>query len=314
MPIRFTFRQLEYMVAVGDAGTIALASQRINVSSPSISAAISQLEEEFGIQLFVRHHAQGLSLTPGGRRIFDEARRILESAGALSDLAGDISQTARGPISVGTIITVAPLLSAAVGRSFEQAFPDATVTLREGNQIDLLRMIGRAEIDVALSYDLEIPKDLEFAPLASLPPYVMLPEGHALTKKDELTIADLANEPMVLLDMPLSRDYFLSMFQMAGLRPTIGERTADLSFARSLVANGFGFGLINIRVQNTTAPDGKPLVFRPLVGNIRPMVLGLITKKSGHRSRVVQAFCDHVQQAVYRGELPGVPPQNHSPS
>ena len=78
MPLRFTFRQLEYMVAVGDAGTIALASQRINVSSPSISAAISQLEREFGIQLFVRHHAQGLTLTPGGQRIFNEAKRILE--------------------------------------------------------------------------------------------------------------------------------------------------------------------------------------------------------------------------------------------
>ncbi|MDA9175875.1 LysR substrate-binding domain-containing protein [Alphaproteobacteria bacterium] len=314
MPNRFTFRQLEYMVAVGDAGSIALASQRINVSSPSISAAISQLEDEFGIQLFVRHHAQGLSLTPGGRRIFDEARQILESAGALSDLAGDISQTARGPISIGTIITVAPLLTAAVGRSFQHAFPDANMTLREGNQIELLRMIGRGEIDVALSYDLEIPRDLEFVPLVSLPPYVMLPKGHALTEKDDLTIADLANEPMVLLDMPLSRDYFLSMFQMAGLRPTIGERTADLSFARSLVANGFGFSLINIRVQNTTAPDGKPLVFRPLVGDIRPMVLGLIMKQSGHRSRVVQAFCDHVKEAVKMGELPGVPAESQSPS
>ncbi len=309
MPIRFTFRQLEYMVAVGDAGTIALASQRINVSSPSISAAISQLEEEFGIQLFVRHHAQGLSLTPGGRRLFNEARQILETAGALSDLANDISETARGPIAIGTIITIAPLLSAAVRRSFEGAFPDATVSLREGNQIELLRMIGRAEIDVALSYDLEIPKDVEFEPLASLPPYVMLPENHALASEAELTIADLANEPMVLLDMPLSRDYFLSMFQMAGLRPTISERTADLSVARSLVANGFGFGLINIRVQNTTAPDGRPLVFRPLVGELRPMVLGLITKRSGHRSRVVQAFCDHVRAAVKAGELPGIPPQ-----
>ncbi|KAG1702712.1 Carnitine monooxygenase oxygenase subunit [Nymphon striatum] len=62
--------QLEYLVAVGESGTIALASERVNVSSPSISAAISQLEAEFGIQIFVRHHAQGLSLTPGGRRIF----------------------------------------------------------------------------------------------------------------------------------------------------------------------------------------------------------------------------------------------------
>jgi len=314
MPIRFTFRQLEYMVAVGDAGTIALASQRINVSSPSISAAISQLEEEFGIQLFVRHHARGLSLTPGGRRLFNEARRILETAGALNDLANDISETARGPIAIGTIVTVAPLLSAAMRRSFEQAFPDASVSLREGNQIELLRMIGRAEIDVALSYDLEIPKDVDFEPLASLPPYVMFPLGHPLAELDELTIEDLANEPMVLLDMPLSRDYFLSMFEMAGVRPTISERTSDLSVARSLVANGFGFGLINIRVQNTTAPDGQPLVFRPLVGDLRPMVLGLITKKSGHRSRVVQAFCDHVSRAVKAGELPGIPPQSQSPS
>ena len=71
MPLRFTFRQLEYLVAVGEAGTIAMASQRINVSSPSISAAISQLEAEFGTLLFVRHHAQGLTLTPGGQRIFN---------------------------------------------------------------------------------------------------------------------------------------------------------------------------------------------------------------------------------------------------
>ena len=66
MPLRFSFRQLEYLVAVGEAGTIAMAAQRVNVSSPSISSAISQLETDLGLQLFVRHHAQGLSLTAGG--------------------------------------------------------------------------------------------------------------------------------------------------------------------------------------------------------------------------------------------------------
>ena len=64
MPSSFTLRQLEYFVAVGDAGSIAAASDRVNVSSPSISAAISQLQAEFGVQLFVRQHAQRLSLTP----------------------------------------------------------------------------------------------------------------------------------------------------------------------------------------------------------------------------------------------------------
>ena len=229
MPIRFTFRQLEYMVAVGDAGTIALASQRINVSSPSISAAISQLEEEFGIQLFVRHHARGLSLTPGGRRLFNEARRILETAGALNDLANDISETARGPIAIGTIVTVAPLLSAAMRRSFEQAFPDASVSLREGNQIELLRMIGRAEIDVALSYDLEIPNDVHFEPLATLPPIAILPADHPLAQREGLSRHDLREEAYILLDLPISRDYFLSLFQREGLKPKIVERTTQMT-------------------------------------------------------------------------------------
>ena len=66
MQTRFTFRQLEYLVAVGEAGSVAAATEKVNVSSPSISAAISQLEAELGVQLFIRQHAHGLSLTPGG--------------------------------------------------------------------------------------------------------------------------------------------------------------------------------------------------------------------------------------------------------
>ena len=74
MPLRFTLRQLEYFVAVGEAGSIALASEKVNVSSPSISAAISQLEEEFGIPLFVRKHAHGLSLSQAGLLVVDKDR------------------------------------------------------------------------------------------------------------------------------------------------------------------------------------------------------------------------------------------------
>ena len=65
---RLTLRQLEYLISVGETGSIARASEALNVSSPSISAAISQLEEELGFSLFVRRHAQGLSQTPGVER------------------------------------------------------------------------------------------------------------------------------------------------------------------------------------------------------------------------------------------------------
>lgn len=306
MPLRYTFRQLEYLVAVGEAGTIALAAQRINVSSPSISAAISQLEAEFGTQIFVRHHAQGLALTPGGRLIFNEAKRILDRAAALTGLANDISDKPRGPIAIGCLTTIAPLLSATLRRTFQGEYPDASVTLREGHQHDLLQMLGRAEIDVAITYDLEIPKDIGFEPLLSLPPMVMLSPGHVLAQQSSVTIEDLALQPMILLDLPHSREYFMSMFQSAGLRPHIAERTADLAVLRSLVANGFGFGLVNSGSNSQTAPDGSDLCHRPLAGGHRPMVLGLAVKQTDHRPAIVAAFFAHVHGRARKGDLPGM--------
>ncbi|NOR30503.1 MAG: LysR family transcriptional regulator, partial [Sulfitobacter sp.] len=83
MPLRFTLRQLEYFVAVGELGSIAQAAEKVNVSSPSISAAITQLEKEFGLPLFVRQHAQGLSLTQAGRRMMEQATHILQESDLL---------------------------------------------------------------------------------------------------------------------------------------------------------------------------------------------------------------------------------------
>ena len=306
MALRFTFRQLEYLVAVGECGTIALASERVNVSSPSISAAISQLEAEFGIQIFVRHHAQGLSLTPGGRRIFNEAKRILDDAAALNSLAGDISKKPRGPISIGVLNSVAPLVSAAIRKSFEEHYPDATVTLFEAHQAGLFNMLSRAEIDVAITYDMEIPKDVAFEKVVALPPYVMLPENHVLSGKSSLKLEELKDVPMILLDLPISREYFLSVVQSSIVRPNISERSSDLSVVRSLVANGYGFSLVNMRTKSNLAPDGEKLAFLKLEDDIRPLVLGLATKQVEHRSRIVDAFYQHVQQEVSENGLPGV--------
>jgi len=298
MVIPFTFRQLEYLVAVGDAGTIALASQRLNVSSPSISTAINQLEGHFGIQLFVRHHAQGLSLTPGGRRVLNEARRILADAAALNDLANDIGEQPRGPISVGSLTTIAPLVSAPFRRSFEAAYPDAQVTLHTGNQVELFRMLARAEIDVAITYDLEIPADVQFEKLVALASHVMLAADHPMAGQGDVSLKGLEGEPLILLDLPLSREYFLSTLQAAGVRPIIAERAPSLSIVRSLVANGFGYSLLNIGIGNTRSPDGRELVILPVREAVPPVVLGLATRQTGRMSGIVRAFFDHMRARI----------------
>ncbi len=298
MPLRFTIRQLEYLVAVGDAGSIAEAAGRINVSSPSISTAISQLEAEFGVQLFVRKHAKGLSLTPGGQRIYNKARHVLDSAASLHDLAGEISDKARGPINVGCFVTLAPLISAALRRSFTAEYPDATVTLCEAHHSDLLSKLRRAEIDVAITYDLEIPKDVGFEPLADLPPYIMVSANHPLAGKDAVYLEELQDDSFILLDLPMSRDYFLAMFYNAGIRPKVTDRTSDTSVVRSLVANGMGYSLINARTRTDMAPDGQKLAYLRLLGDHAPINIGLATMEADHKSRILQAFEDHARAKI----------------
>ncbi|MDX8447547.1 LysR family transcriptional regulator [Mesorhizobium captivum] len=298
MPLRFTLRQLEYFVAVGEAGSIAKAAEQVNVSPPSISASIAQLEAEFGVQLFVRKHSHALALTAGGRLFLKEAARLLNDADALHDIAGDIAEKVRGPLAIGCLLTFAQIVLPALRRKFEDAYPDVRVRQFERNQGQLFEMLQRGEIDAALTYDLELSQDMTFEPLMQLPAYVMLPAAHRLAARAGITPEELVDEPMVLLDLPYSREYFLSAFQPKGLRPKIAERTGDIAVMRSMVANGFGYGIANMRPLNTMSPDGKLLVFVPLLGDLRPLMMGIALPNAEHRTLTVQAFIDHCRRFV----------------
>ncbi|MDA7964914.1 LysR family transcriptional regulator [Ruegeria sp.] len=304
MPFRYTLRQLEYFVAVGKAGSISAASDILNVSSPSISAAINQLEAEFGIDLFVREHARGLSLTKAGHKFLERTEFVLKEAELLATLAGEITGKVQGVLSVGCLVTFAQIVLPRLRREFEDIYPAVRIDQRELNQADIFSQLRRAELDIALTYDLDIPADLDFQPLLDLPPYVVLNEGHPLATRDQIAITDLRDLPMVLLDLPYSSEYFLSFFRQADIKPNVAERTRDMSVMRSLVANGFGFSIANVRPLNNLSPDGKELIFVPLKDDLRPMKFGLLKARIENETNTMTAFITHCQSAVEADKLP----------
>jgi hypothetical protein len=81
---------------------------------------------------------------------------------------------------------------------------------------------------------------------------------------------------MILLDLPHSREYFLSAFHKKGLRPKIAERTTDIAVMRSVVGNGFGYGIANMRPLNALSPDGNRLAFIPLGDDLRALTMGIV--------------------------------------
>jgi len=304
--MRYTLRQLEYFIAAGEAGSIRHASERMAISQPSISTAISHLEQELGVQLFVRHHAQGLSLTHAGRKLLVESRRVIQMAESLYAAASEATDQVRGQLSVGSMITLAPMIMPELAHGFTQRYPMTEIRQFEANHEWLLDRLRRAQIDIAVTYDLEIPEDITFHPLASLPPYVLVGENSPFAARSSVSLRELAQEPLILLDLPLSREYFYALFLNEGLEPRVYTRCTHQEVVRTMVANDYGYTLANVRPRSGHALDGRGVVQVPLSGDHRPMVIGTATFGNVRKSRLLESFEEHCREQISNSYIPGM--------
>jgi DNA-binding transcriptional LysR family regulator len=308
--MRYTLRQLRYFVASAEAGSITLGAEKISISQPSISAAISTLEREFGVQLFIRHHAQGLSLTPAGRRLLVEAKQLLQQAQSLYTVASEAAETVAGRLSVGCMVTMAPMVMPELAHGFMATFPRARIRQTAASLEWLLEALQRAEIDIALTYDLQIPEGITFTPLARLPPCAMVGEAHPLAGRSLVGLAELAEQPLILLDLPISTDYFLALFMAEGLTPQIHSRSNHQEVVRTMVANGYGYTLANVRPRSDIALDGRRLLRLPIAGAHRPMLLGTAVLTNLRPTRLLAAFEAHCRASITDHYIPGMVPPN----
>lgn len=306
--MRFTLRQLSYFIAAGETGSVTRAAEQVNISQPSISAAISHLEIEFGVQLFVRHHAQGLSLTPSGQRLLVAAKNALRATHGLYEVVSSATGAVAGPINLGSFRTFTPLIVPDLWQNFVARYPDVRMYVTEGSEAELLAGLRTARIDIALTYEISMTADMDFVPLAELPTYVLLSAEHPLAARQKLRLTELEDEPFVLLDLPLTRQYFLSLFERAGVAPRIVTETSLPAALRSYVGAGIGYSLMTVRPRNMSAENGRPLAYVELDDDCPPMKLGLASLKELKRSRVAEAFEEFCREMIHDGILPGMVP------
>ena len=304
---RISLRQMQYFVATAECGSIIIASEQIHVSSPSISAAIAHIESELQVQLFIRQHAKGLSVTAIGEKIMQECKFILSQAGSLYSLAADFSGSIRRPLKLGCFSAFSPMIYAEITHGFTNLYKSVNLELCEDDQQVLLSRLVRNELDVVLTYDLNIDHDLvNFESLAVLPPHVLVSEAHPLSKNVAVTLEELAEHPMVLLDMPYSNDYFISLFRQQKLSPKVEHSSRHVDVVRSMVANNLGYTILNVRPKNNYSLDGKRLVRLRIAGEHRPMKIGLATAKNANLNTVSQAFISRCKAFLSDQYIPGM--------
>lgn len=295
----FTLRQLSYFVAVAHHQSVQRAAEELHVSAPAISAAIAHLETTLGLQLFVRRHARGLVLTDAGKQLALECRNLLNQAWELGAgrLAGD--REVRGWVHVGCLFSFAPFLIPPLLRDFKVRYPNARLYWHEGNHEYLMEGVQNGAFELAILYDFEVPSGVECRALRPAPLQAVLPGGHALAHRRRIDLADVAAEPLVLLDVPRTREYILSAFSAAGLTPKIAYRVQSIAMLRGLVASGMGYSLLNFCPPYTNPLIGS-LVTRSLASGLRSPSIVVAHSHRYHFTPAATALVD-CADALVRG-------------
>jgi DNA-binding transcriptional LysR family regulator len=280
----YTLRQLEYFVAVAESGSITGAAAQVHLSQSAMSTALADLERALDVQLLLRHHARGVTLTAAGEQLLIASRRLLAQAEELSSEAHGLGHELAGALSIGCFEVLAPYVLPDLIATCAERHPQLRLDTHEVDLDALAEGVLSGRFELGLGYDLAPDPRLVVDRVFTLPPYALLPAGHRFAGRAKIRLAQLADEPLALLDLPQSRDYFRSLFTAAGLEPNIRYRSSSVETLRALVGHGLAYTLLNLQSPVATSLDGQPVVSVALEGGA-PLEVVLVTAAGSRPTR-----------------------------
>ncbi|GHF03561.1 LysR family transcriptional regulator [Amycolatopsis deserti] len=267
-------RQLRYFVAVAEELSFTRAARRLSIAQQSLSQQITVLERTLDAKLFDRD-SRGTRLTEAGRLFLPEANAVLDRARQAVATLARARRGEVGELTVAFLASTANYLLPPVVRAFRERYPDVRLHTEDTSVATLVAGLRDGRYDAAFSRP-PLVDGLAARTLAVEQTCAVLPEGHPLADRDELTLADLADEPWVLTERsswpPWHRKYDED-FRRAGYEPKIVQRAASVPSLLGLVAAGVGVSRL-ARSAHSLRRTG--VVFVPLAGEqARTQVLWL---------------------------------------
>lgn len=290
-PMNYTLKQLRYVEAAGRLGSIAKAAAELSISQSSITAAIDAVEGGLGYDIFVRTPARGIKPTPQGAEALTLVRHFIEQSRHFESEIQSVAGGLRGTVRVACYATAAPAVLPMILRDVTQQFPDMSLSLLEGSIERVMEFLNKGEADLAFCYDGFCEARHAFEPLFAAPPFAIVPRRDPLAGRASVTLAELAERPVVMLDLPGAREYFSRMFAEHDVAPQIAHSTRSSEILRALVGTGFGVSILNIRPLDYHE-TGSDYAILPINDAIRPPIFGIVTTAGVERPKLVRAFVE----------------------
>lgn len=256
-------RQLECFVTAADAGTMTAAASRLYVSQSAISLAVGQLERSLGTQLFIREKARGLRLTAAGARLLPEARSLLAHAEDVRTAGEEAGAGLRGSLTVGCFRTAAPFVLPELLETFAIEQPEVALDFIEGPSDELADALLEGRCEIALLYDQSLRPGIATEVVRTMRPYALMSPEHPLARRASVAVAEIAPHPMIMLDVPPSKDYYNDLFRLAGVEANVRHHASSYELVRALVGRNLGWAPLLSRPHVDRSYEGRPLVQVP---------------------------------------------------
>jgi len=272
------------------------AARALHTSQPGVSKAIIEFENELGIEIFTRHGKRLKRITEPGQHVLKSIELILREVGNLKRIGEHYSAEDSGTLSIATTHTQARYVLPEPVAQLRQAYPKVNVSLHQGSPEQVARML----LDEVAEIGIATEALAAYAELVTLPCYewqhvLVLPEGHPLGQKTDLTLEDIALEPLITYHPAYTgRTRIDQAFAERKLKPRIALEAIDSDVIKTYVRLGLGVGIAAEMALRDTPADGSAseFVVRPLGHLFGLNVTRVAFKRSAYLRNFVLKFAE----------------------
>ncbi|TXI21630.1 MAG: HTH-type transcriptional regulator CysB [Nitrosomonas sp.] len=288
---------------------LSKAAESLHTSQPGISKQIQLLEEELGVDIFVRNGKRIVKITPPGKAIIEIAERMLQDAENLKSVGQEFNNQTSGTLTIATTHTQARYALPPVIKRFTERYPNVKLTLRQGNPTQIATLVSSGEADLAIATEaIELFHDLIMLPCYQWNRCIVVPPNHPLLDSPILTLEAIAQYPIVTYDFAFTgRSKINRAFEASGLNPNVVLTAIDSDVIKTYVELGLGIGILAnmafdpLRDQHLRSIDASHL-FEPSTTRVG------ISRNSyirGYSYDFIEMFAPHLNHDVVKSAMKG---------
>ncbi|MHA7964146.1 LysR family transcriptional regulator [Paenibacillus sp. CAU 1782] len=290
-------RQLQYLLQIVRSQSFTKAAERLHITQPTISKAVKNLEDELGVQLFIRSGRE-IALTDAGKVIAQGAGKIVDQLEEIENGLAELVSLQKGSISLGLPPMVGAYFFPSVIRRFREHHPGISLSILEDGSKRIQSAVAEGELDMGVVL-LSAPEDqFHSFPVVEEKLQVVLPAGHALAGRGEIKLSELAAEPFIMFRQDFTlHDRMLEACREAGFQPDIVCESSQWDFIGGMVAAGLGIAMLPETICKQLAPGAVSVV--KLTEPLIPWRLVMIWRKEGYLSFAARKWLSFAREQLF---------------